>query len=468
MKNMKRIFQNGFLVLALGSLVSCSQGGVLGEVSTATQGYQNGAKDQGEDSLQQEGPVDIPVTIAKMSVDSTQIQTKTVEEALYLIGGAGSVEGGTEVVVANVAKPDNTLVVAVEEDGSFEADVTELSCEDDIFSVAIKDGDEVVAPAYIAVSKNGVSTSLLTFSEKINMKGVFAINEPEGAVTFSEEDETGFELKKTYLHGGEISGLDLSSYAEKVNQLFYSADGSLAVYTDESYHLHQYNLVSGTDSILDDSAVLHRHFVMCSDQTTVFTMDQNTTGYGLLVKVDLTGEEEPLPIMADQNRQMQGATCREGKLVFITEKEGTFEVGMMDYATQSHPTLIYSTQNKVDAPFMLPDGSGFVFSEDTKGEGKKIRLQKFGVDPITDITVGFEDSYPVVTEDGKWVIHERSVDHHIQIAATSIQAGKTVVLTSGLDHLRPVLSTDENLLLMLTDTSQGLQIGIMNLDTVIK
>ena len=467
MKSMKRMFQNGFLVLALGSLVSCSQGGFLGEVQTTTQGYQNGAEDGG-DSLYQEGPVDIPVTIAKMSVDSTQIETKTVEEALYLIGGAGAVEGGKEVVVSNVAKPENTLVVAVEENGSFEADVTELASGDDVFSVGIKDGEEVMVPAYVAVNKNGVSTSLLTFSEKINMMGVFGINEPEGTLTYSEEDESGFELKKVFLHGGEMSGLDLSSYAEKVHQLIYSRDGSFAVYTDENFNLHQYDLPTSTDKTLDEAPVINRHFVLCSDQTTVFEMDQDASGYGSLVKVDLTGEKEPSVIMADKDRMMQGASCHLGKLVFVSEKEGNFEVGLMEYTTDKNPTLIYSTKNKVEAPFMMPDGSGYVFSEDTKEEGKKIRLQKFGVDPIIDITVGFEDSYPVVTEDGKWVIHERSVDQHIQIGATSILAGKTVVLTSGLNHLRPVLSTDENLLLMLTETSQGLQIGIMNLDSVIK
>ena len=229
--------------------------------------------DDAESGLYDDGPVDLPVTIAKLdSLNSelvtieysdslTQLLTRgepanqtAVDSGYIITGEAGAVDldQATKLFALNTSTAELTIL-EVETDGSFELEIEAEEGQVIALAPMVEAEDQIGAPIY-ADEENGVDTIALTNSNYLNPNVNIEVN-PDGYAYFSAEVADGtYEIYRRNLDGTplEVVAAGISS---QVRFIVLDEQGSLNYVTQDGKVYSILVAVTSTPVLVADGAL---------------------------------------------------------------------------------------------------------------------------------------------------------------------------------------------------------------------
>lgn len=291
---MKRLLYSFLLCWLTLSLSYC--GGIAG---LATSGDSVDAADplsEGESSLYDAGPIDLPVTISKLdSVDANLVTVEYSDSGIAesVVSGARSLAtttttsgytgigepeavkseqiqtyGVTKLYVINTATGD-AKIVSLEADGSFS--FTLQAAEGDIIAFAPMKSDElqIGLPLY-ADKDNGVFTLTLTNADNLSVNQPVVIT-ADGYTYFSLQQGETFTLYRRNLDGSKIETV-ATGIPEQIRFISPTSDGEVSYFTQDGKGYVARPAATSTSSLTQSST---RYVTTWDEPLQVFDLNQS-------------------------------------------------------------------------------------------------------------------------------------------------------------------------------------------------
>ncbi|MBI2338748.1 MAG: VCBS repeat-containing protein [Deltaproteobacteria bacterium] len=446
------------------------------------------AEEEGSGGEFSDGPVDIPVSIAKgmEPVDATLI------EGINRIGGGGATlvrpkhattgrliirlhdfatEPDTAVIAANTADTSKTVTIVADANGGGDIDVSSIGDEGDTFAVQTFLNDEGSAPIFITIQQatsfgTSFSNPITNIADAIDEEVDFAPNpDPNfghaGQTTFTTVDGNGNQTMGIInTEGGLPLKLAVDSTVTIFNSQQWFSDGSAFVYVADNLMVHEFFPDTGTDFIVESltgdavhGQVLGREVMVCKDDNTIIQFEKRGSGEAFVIRRYLseTGVLGTGMGHSIANATILSAACSYDSsfaIVFV-EEEDLNRAYRFDTATMVNPTVLFETGRPFRKPRMLRDDSGFAYLIDELGGVRQIH--HYDLATRIDIALTADPDYanksPTIPITNDMVIYDKELPEGTQLFAVNLSEPQVETqLTFGEPHFKPVASDLENII----------------------
>jgi len=479
---------------SLGSMGSCSAvtGSVLGGGGLSSDSGDGsdggGAPVEGGGTNFSEGPIDIPVPIAKL-IDPPDARymypelqiIEGSESEIHFVATEGFTTAGATIFIHNEAQDDPTIGVTATANENGAVDVSLegiIEPGENTFSVqVISDGHGSVGiflsfNSHVMVELGDAtyipfSTAITNTDDELTD---IVFNPLTDAINFTAD--IGGEPQPHFMSpgGGEPEAAPVGAGITGF-QPFFNEDGSFWYMNGQVVH---YVDTDGNDTIVAPGSpnLVKRSIVSCGD--SIIMLDSLNNGNGALISIKADDLNSPNTFFQKPNTSPFAADCRPdlGQMVVFTLENVGRIAYLFDQNIPGPPQVLFTTGRPIFSPHLTEE---LLILEEQFAGGSRIMtynkntLLRFPISEPAEFGTAY--SHPTVSLDGQFAVFEKhdAIETQLYIAILDpdydpMTDGPPVngQLTTGEDHVKPLFSRISNTLTFLSGIPA--QIGIINLD----